>query len=64
MVYSDKKWLRFIIEQIIINGVKYSKDYGKYLIIKNIENEDLIQLRASNDTVFEVLDYDNEIEIE
>ena len=37
-VYSDKKWLRFIIEQIIINGVKYSKNYGKYLTIKNREN--------------------------
>ena len=36
--YSDKKWLRFIIEQIIINGVKYSKNYGKYLTIKNREN--------------------------
>ena len=42
VVYSDKKWLRFIIEQIIINGVKYSKDYGKYLIIKNIENSEYI----------------------
>ena len=38
VVYSDKKWLRFIIEQIIINGVKYSKNYGKYLNIKNREN--------------------------
>ena len=38
VVYSDKKWLRFIIEQIIINGVKYSKNYGKYLTIKNREN--------------------------
>ncbi|MBQ9012568.1 MAG: sensor histidine kinase, partial [Bacilli bacterium] len=38
IVYSDKKWLRFIIEQIIINGVKYSKNYGKYLTIKNREN--------------------------
>lgn len=35
VVYSDKKWLRFIIEQIVINGVKYSKNYGKYLTIKN-----------------------------
>lgn len=42
VIYSDKKWLRFIIEQIIINGVKYSKDYGKYLIIKNIENSEYI----------------------
>ena len=42
VVYSDKKWLRFIIEQIIINGVKYSKNYGKYLTIKNRENDKYI----------------------
>ena len=42
VVYSDKKWLRFIIEQIIINGVKYSKDYGKYLTIKNREDDKYI----------------------
>ncbi|MGL5314965.1 MAG: sensor histidine kinase [Peptostreptococcaceae bacterium] len=44
VVYSDKKWLRFIIEQIIINGVKYSKDYGKYLIIKSRENSEYITI--------------------
>lgn len=42
IVYSDKKWLRFILEQIIINGVKYSKDHGKYLIIKNREDDEYI----------------------
>ena len=42
IVYSDRKWLRFIIEQIIINGVKYSKNYGKYLTIKNRENDKYI----------------------
>lgn len=42
VVYSDKKWLRFIIEQIIINGVKYSKNYGKYLTIKNREDDKYI----------------------
>ena len=42
IVYSDIKWLRFIIEQIIINGVKYSKNYGKYLTIKNREDDKYI----------------------
>ena len=42
VVYSDKKWLTFIIEQIIINGVKYSKNYGKYLTIKNRKNDKYI----------------------
>ena len=42
IVYSDKKWLKFIIEQVIINGVKYSKNYGKYLTIKSRENDKYI----------------------
>lgn len=42
IVYSDKKWLRFILEQIIINGVKYSKGHGKHLIIKNREDDEYI----------------------
>lgn len=41
-VYTDKKWIKFIIEQVIINGVKYSKNYGKYLIIKSTENSEYI----------------------
>lgn len=28
-VYSDAKWLKFVLEQLIINGVKYSKSTGK-----------------------------------
>ena len=43
-VYSDKKWIKFVVEQIIINGVKYSKNHGKYLTIKNRENEKYIIL--------------------
>lgn len=42
IVYSDKKWLRFILEQIMINGVKYSKGNGKYLIIKKREDSEYI----------------------
>lgn len=35
IVYTDKKWIKFVMEQIIINGVKYSKNKGKYLTIKS-----------------------------
>lgn len=42
IVYSDKKWLRFILEQIMINGVKYTKCHGKSLIIKNREDSEHI----------------------
>ncbi|AWI03065.1 sensor histidine kinase [Clostridium drakei] len=43
-VYSDKKWLKFILDQLIINGIKYSKDKGKELIIKSYEYEKEIKL--------------------
>ncbi|WPC42211.1 sensor histidine kinase [Clostridium sp. JS66] len=43
-IYSDKKWLKFILDQLIINGIKYSKDKGKELIIKSYEYEKEIKL--------------------
>lgn len=33
-VYTDSKWIKFIFNQIITNGVKYSKGIGKTLNIK------------------------------
>lgn len=40
IVYSDKKWIKFAIEQIITNGVKYSKGENRKLILelKKISN--------------------------
>ncbi|MCB2339968.1 sensor histidine kinase [Clostridium estertheticum] len=43
-VYSDVKWIKFVLDQLIINGVKYSKDTGKELIIKAFEKEKEILL--------------------
>jgi signal transduction histidine kinase len=43
-VYTDKKWIKFVIEQVIINGVKYSKNYGKYLNLKSRESSEYIIL--------------------
>lgn len=43
-VYSDAKWLKFIVGQLIINGVKYSKGKGKELIIKVLDDEKKIKL--------------------
>ncbi|WML37318.1 sensor histidine kinase [Clostridium sp. OS1-26] len=43
-VYSDKKWLKFALGQLIINAIKYSKDKGKELIIKACEDEKEIKL--------------------
>ncbi|MCT8975930.1 sensor histidine kinase [Clostridium sp. CX1] len=33
-VYTDGKWLKFVLKQLIVNGIKYSKGKGKELIIK------------------------------
>lgn len=43
-VCSDAKWLGFILGQIIVNGIKYSRGKGKELIIKALENEKEIKL--------------------
>lgn len=45
-VYSDAKWLKFVLGQIIINGVKYSKDKGKELVIETLENKKAIELNV------------------
>ena len=44
-VYSDSKWLEFIIKQILINSVQYSKDHGEITIrSKNIDNAILLEI--------------------
>lgn len=42
-VYSDKKWLQFILYQFLSNGIKYSEK-GTKIIIKAKENKDEILL--------------------
>lgn len=44
MVYTDKKWIKFVIEQIIINSVKYSKSKGKYVTIRSRMSDKYIAL--------------------
>ncbi|HBJ2611247.1 membrane protein [Clostridium botulinum] len=43
-VYSDVKWMKFVLEQLIVNGVKYSKDKGKELIIRAYDEENAAKL--------------------
>lgn len=47
-VNSDAKWIKFILEQLIVNGLKYSKGYGTELIIKAYESKDDIKLTVSD----------------
>lgn len=43
-VNSDKKWLEFIINQIINNSIKYKKENESIIEIKSIENKDKVIL--------------------
>lgn len=50
-VYSDGKWLKFVLEQLITNGVKYSKGKGKELIIKAYKSETEVKLSVEDNGV-------------
>lgn len=50
-VYSDIKWIKFVLDQLIINGVKYSKGMGKELIIKAYQEEKEIRLSVIDDGI-------------
>lgn len=50
-IYTDIKWMKFIINQLITNGVKYSKDYSKNLIIKSEESSKSIILSIIDEGV-------------
>ncbi|KEJ03530.1 sensor histidine kinase [Clostridium botulinum] len=43
-VYSDVKWMKFVLEQLIVNGVKYSKNKGKELVIRAYDEENVVKL--------------------
>lgn len=47
-VYTDVKWIKFVIEQLITNGIKYSKGKGKYLTVSGYRKEKF--------TILEVMD--------
>ena len=42
--YSDEKWLEFILNQLIINSIKYKKENGAVISLTATENEQNIQL--------------------
>lgn len=50
-VYSDAKWLKFVLGQLIINGVKYSKGKGKELTMKAWESGEEIKLSVIDEGV-------------
>ena len=43
-VYSDEKWLEFILNQIIINAIKYKKENNSKVTITGYESKDNVKL--------------------
>ncbi|MGM0837363.1 MAG: sensor histidine kinase [Bacillota bacterium] len=50
-VYTDVKWIKFVIEQLITNGVKYSKGKGKYLTVSAYKTEDYTMLEVADEGI-------------
>lgn len=46
--YSDEKWLEFILNQLIINSIKYKKDKEAVISLTAIENQNNIQLKLKD----------------
>ena len=38
-VKSDRKWLRFIVEQLLVNAIKYTEEESKKVIVSAYKNE-------------------------
>lgn len=51
VLYSDEKWLKFILEQILINGVKYSYMKSNKIYIKGYNHEKSIILEIKDEGV-------------
>ncbi len=50
-VYTDKKWIAFILNQLILNSVKYKKDGGEKLFIHTEKQRKAVQLIVEDDGV-------------
>ncbi|MBE6069140.1 MAG: HAMP domain-containing histidine kinase [Clostridium lundense] len=50
-VYSDAKWLEFILNQIIVNSIKYSKEKSGKVKVYSIRNENNIVLNIEDNGI-------------
>lgn len=50
-VYSDSKWLEFILNQIIINSIKYSKEKACKIKIYSVKNQNNIVLNIEDNGI-------------
>lgn len=46
--YSDEKWLEFILNQIIINSIKYKKGENSVIKIETVENKENVKLKIKD----------------
>lgn len=51
LVITDKKWVEFIINQIVVNSINYSKDKDQYLRIYANEKEESLVLTIEDNGV-------------
>ncbi|CEQ20505.1 integral membrane sensor signal transduction histidine kinase [[Clostridium] sordellii] len=51
IIYSDPKWVEFIINQIMINSIKYSKNKNAIIDISSVSNDNNIVLTIKDNGV-------------
>jgi len=51
LVYSDTKWLEFILNQIVVNSIKYSKEKAGKVKIYSIKNENNLVLNIEDNGI-------------
>ena len=49
--YTDEKWLEFILNQIIINSIKYRKEKSPQVNIEMVENKENVQLSVKDNGI-------------
>lgn len=49
--YTDEKWLEFILNQIIINSIKYRKENNPEIIIKLEENKENVRMTIKDNGI-------------
>lgn len=45
MIYTDAKWFRFMLDQILTNAVHYSSGFGKKVLLDATSSEETVTLR-------------------
>ncbi|MCY6371710.1 sensor histidine kinase [Clostridium ganghwense] len=51
IIKSDRKWIKFILEQLMINSVKYSLNKGKYVQVNAYRNNGSMILEVADEGV-------------